>query len=513
MLIIENLTHGFEDRTLYKNVNIKISKGDKIGLVGVNGSGKTTLINILTGAIICDEGQLIWEGKYKIGYLDQHAEIDENQTIYEYLKGAFADLFEKEREYNAINERFATAKPDEFENLLAISTQIFEYLDSHDYYSIDSTIKKVASGLGVADLGYDTPISRLSGGQRAKVILCKLLLEKPDLLILDEPTNHLDTAHIEWLSNYLRDLDGTFLLVSHDTHFLDAVCNIIWSVENLNIVRYNGNYTKYIKLRGEKEATIERMIDKQEKKIEKLKDYIARNSARASTARQAQSRKKQLERLEIIEKPETPPQPKYRFRYSPISADVLIKAMNLSIGYAYPLLENIEFNIRNGEKVRITGFNGIGKTTLLRTILGEIPALKGSIKKHPLLKIGYFEQNLKWEHPERTPIDELRDEFPKLEIKELRNALAKVGLAGKYQIRPLNTLSGGEQSKVKLAQFTLKSFNFLILDEPTNHLDLNSKQALAKAINEYKGTVIFVSHEQDFASLINAREIDLKKNK
>ncbi len=513
MLIIENLSHGFADKTLYKNVNIKVNKGNKIGLVGVNGSGKTTLINILTGKIIADEGQVIWEGKYKVGYLDQHAEVDENLTIYDYLKSAFADLFEKEREYNEINARFATAQPEDYDELMARSTELFEYLDEHNYYSIDSTIKKVASGLGITDLGLDRKISTLSGGQRAKVILCKLLLEKPDLLILDEPTNHLDSAHIEWLITYLNDLkNGTFLIVSHDTHFLDAVCNTIWSVEYHNIVRYVGNYSVYLRLRGERERTIERQIDKQEEKISKLTDYIARNSARTATARQAQSRKKQLEKMEIIEKPEKPPVPNYKFRYTPISADVIIKAVNLSIGYYYPLLEKLEFIIRNGEKVRISGFNGIGKTTLLKTIIGEIPALSGNLKLHPFVKIGYFEQNLKWSNPERTPLQEMREDFPKLEDKELRGALAKAGLASKYQVRPLNTLSGGEQSKVKLAKFVLQSFNLIILDEPTNHLDTISKQALAKAINAFRGTVIFVSHEEDFTPLVEAREIDLSKN-
>ena len=264
MLIIENLTHGFQDRTLYKNVNIKINKGNKIGLVGVNGSGKSTLINILTGQIICDSGELKWEGNYRVGYLDQYAKIDENQSIYNYLENAFVDIKQKEAEYNKVNERFATATPDEFDSLTAKANALFEYLDEHNFYSIDSDIKKVAGGLGITELGFDTPIKNLSGGQRTKVILCKLLLEKPDLLILDEPTNHLDTAHIEWLTEYLKNLNGTFLIVSHDTHFLDNVCNVIWSVEYCNIVRYNGNYSAYVRQRAEKEKTTEKAIRKQE---------------------------------------------------------------------------------------------------------------------------------------------------------------------------------------------------------------------------------------------------------
>lgn len=511
MLIIENLSHGFQDRELYKNINIKINKGNKIGLVGVNGSGKTTLINILTGQIICDSGTLKWEGNYRVGWLDQYAKIDENLTIYEYLESAFAEIREKEREYNAINERFATADPSEFDILMKQANDLFEYLDSHNYYSIDSTIKKVASGLGVTDLGLDTQIKHLSGGQRTKVILCKLLLEAPDLLILDEPTNHLDTAHIEWLKDYLNNLDGTFLIVSHDTTFLDAVCNTIWSVERCNIVRYTGNYSSYVRQRAEKEKTTERAIRKQEQQIEKLKDFIARNSARTATARQAQSRQKQLDKLEPIAKNEVPPVPKYRFLYTPLAGDVVLKTYNLAIGYDRPLLNNINLIIRNGEKWRISGFNGIGKTTLLKTLLGEIPALGGKITLHPFVKIGYFAQDIKWDDPTRTPIGELCEEYPSVEVKELRSSLAKAGLAGKYQIRALETLSGGEQSKVKLSKFMLQSFNFIILDEPTNHLDPISKKALAKAINDFKGTVIFVSHEEDFVAQISCKTYDLGK--
>lgn len=512
MLIIENLTHGFQDRTLYKNVNIKINKGNKIGLVGVNGSGKSTLINILTGQIICDSGELKWEGNYRVGYLDQYAKIDENQSIYNYLESAFADIKQKEAEYNKVNERFATATPDEFDSLTAKATALFEYLDEHNFYSIDSDIKKVAGGLGIAKLGFDTPIKNLSGGQRTKVILCKLLLEKPDLLILDEPTNHLDTAHIEWLTEYLKNLNGTFLIVSHDTHFLDNVCNVIWSVEYCNIVRYNGNYSAYVRQRAEKEKTTEKAIRKQELQIAKLKDYIARNSVRTSTARQAQSRQKQLDKMEIIEKPEVPPTPKYRFLYTPLAADVVIKTHALAVGYERPLLENINLIIRNGEKWRISGFNGIGKTTLLKTLLGEIEQKSGKIAKHPFLQIGYFAQDIKWDDPTITPIEELRNEFPRLEDKQLRGSLAKAGLAGKYQIRPLESLSGGEQSKVKLSKFLLQPFNFIILDEPTNHLDVISKKALAKAVNEFAGTVIFVSHEEDFVKLIDCKTYDLSRN-
>ena len=513
MLNIKNLTHGFEDRTLYKNVSIKINKGNKIGLVGANGTGKTTLINILAGKIICDEGSIEWEKNYNIGYLDQHIEIDTNLTIRKYLESAFLELKKLEAEYNAINAKFATAGDSEFEELARRSASLFEYLDSRNYYAIDSTINKVALGLGVTPLGMETKIGKLSGGQRAKVILCKLLLENPDILILDEPTNHLDTAHIEWLKEYLKSFDGSFLIVSHDTVFLDAVCNTIWSVENKSIVRYNGNYTDFLRQQAEKNLVLERTIKKQEQKIEKLEDFIARNSARTATAKQAQSRAKQLEKMEIIERGEQVIEPKYKFLYMPLSAHTVLKAENLSIGYNFPLISGINWEIHNGEKWRITGFNGIGKTTLLKTLLGEIGAIKGKVTKHHLLKIGYFEQEIAWGMPHLTPIEEMRNEFPKLEDKQLRSSLAKAGLSTKHQMQPLCRLSGGEQSKVKLAKFMLEQYNLVVLDEPTNHLDPLCKKALAKAINEYRGTLIFVSHEEDFAQSIDYKTLDLSKLK
>ena len=512
MLKIENLSHGFGDRVLYKDVNININKGDKIGLVGTNGSGKSTLINILNGTLISDKGNLYWEKKFKVGYLDQHAKIDPTLTIFEYLKLAFKEIYDKEAEYNQINEKFATALPEEYDELTNKAQSLFEYLDRHDYYSIESTIKKISSGLGVADFGYDTPISKLSGGQRAKVILSKLLLEKPDLIILDEPTNFLDTAHIEWLTNYLKDLDGTFLIVSHDSTFLDNVCNVIWSVEYCRIERYVGNYSHFIKQKQEKAVLTDKLIAKQNEQINKLEEYIAKNGCRTATAKQAKSREKQLNKIVRIEKPEEPPVPNYHFLCEPLSAHNILKVENLNIGYNYPILKNINLFVQNNEKIRISGFNGIGKSTMLKTIMGVIPALDGKIEKHHLLNIGYFEQEINWDDNSITPIEEIRNHYPKLNDKQIRSCLAKSGLPSKLQMQPLNSLSGGEQTKVKLCKFILQPFNMLILDEPTNHLDANAKIALANAINEFNGAVIFVSHEEDFVKLIKHTTLDLSKN-
>lgn len=513
MLNIEDLTHGFGDRVLYQDVNISINRGDKIGLVGLNGAGKSTLINLIIGQLIPDDGRISLVKKVRLGYLDQYAEIDPRLTILKYLEGAFADIKKKEEEYNNILDRFASCDAEEFDDLMEKSAKLFEYLEQNGLYEIESAIKKIGSGLGLDEFGYDTPISSLSGGQRAKVILAKLILEKPDLIVLDEPTNHLDTSHIEWLTKYLKKLDGTFLIVSHDVAFLNDVCNTIWSIEQKKVVRYAGNYSAYLKQRELKEEVTKRAIEKQEEKIAKLEDYIARHSTKTYSAKQAQSRKKQLEKIEVIEKIETLPDPHYSFKYKPLSAREMIYLKDLSVGYSRPLLKGINLNVYGGDKIRISGFNGIGKSTLLKTIISKILPLSGFVEKQRLLKaedIGYFEQEIAWDDASLTPIEEIRNEFPNFTDKDIRAALAKSGIPSKLQMEKLSSLSGGEQSKVKLCKFILEPFTLLILDEPTNHLDVKAKDALAEAINSFPGTIIFVSHDEDFISKVDSQVFDLK---
>lgn len=499
MIEIRNMTHGFGDKTLYKNVNITINKGEKIGLVGANGAGKSTLISLLTGKSLCDSGDIIFQGKFTIGYLDQYASVDRDKTVFEYLSSSYNELFELEKQAEKLSTEGA-----ETQDMKKIerASEIYEELLNRDFYSIESTIKKYASGLGIDKIGYDRLMRELSGGQATKVILCKLLLQCPDFLILDEPTNHLDEMHIEWLVEYLRDYKGTFLIVSHDTQFLDKVCTTIFSVEFSNIVRYVGNYSQFVRQHNEKVEFQEKNIKSQEQKIEKLEEYIAKNSCRTNTARQAQSRKKQLDKIVRLEKLNEPPTPKFKFAYSPIRSNPIIDIENLTIGYHYPLIKNINIKLLNGEKLAIMGFNGLGKTTMLKTIMGLIPALAGKIKLADKLKIGYYEQLLNWEDNNLTPFEILKNEFPKLEDKTIRSYLSHAGLTSKQMLQSISSLSGGEQSKVKLCKLMIEPNNMLILDEPTNHIDVKSKQALADAINNFEGSVILVSHELDFVEKI-----------
>ena len=515
MLEIKNLKHSFGERVLYENVNLKINKGDKIGLVGENGTGKSTLINLLNGKLLSDDGDIVWDKNVKVGYLDQFANIDEDLTIQEYLESAFKSLFDTEKQYNLTNEQLGTTTdPKEMERLLNLSGKLLDKLTENNFYAIPSEINKVASGLGIIDWGMNKKVEQLSGGQRVKLTLAKLLLEQPDILILDEPTNFLDIQHIEWLTKFLQEYKGCFVIVSHDIPFLNSVVNKIWAIDMQTVSEYYGNYNQYVRVRDERIAQHNSKVAQQQQEMDKLKDYIARNGVRASTAKQAQSRVKRLEKLQdnaLTEIHESDP-PDIHFRYKHIDNRVLIVVKNLTIGYDHPLLSGITFTLLNEDKLRINGFNGVGKTTLFKTILHEINQLSGTININNNVVFGYYEQDHKFQNPEWTPIDEVAFFYPKLTQNEIRSALAKVGLSTKKQQQPIEALSGGEQCKIQLCLISMTPCNVLFLDEPTNHLDIKAKAVLAHAINEFPGSVIYVSHENDFAKLIkNNKEINLAK--
>lgn len=506
MLEIKNLGHGFGERVLYKNVNLKINKGDKIGLVGENGTGKSTLINILSGKLLCDSGDIVWAKKGVVGYLDQFAEVDPNLTVGQYLKQAFSSLYELDAKYQAVNAKLSTASDEtEIEDLMRKSGNLLELLCEKNFYAIDSLVSKVATGLSVSSFGFDTKIGNLSGGQRVKTMLAKLLLCEPDLLILDEPTNFLDTSHIEWLTKFLQSYKGAFLVVSHDIPFLNSIVNKIWAIDLNTISEYNGDYYQYVRVRDERVVLHNKLAKKQQEKEQKLKDYIAKNGVRTATAKQAKSREKALLKLQedkIDEIKESNP-PEFSFRYKNIDNALMLVVKNLKIGYVQPLVDNINIKLLNGAKLRVSGFNGVGKTTLFKTIMGIIPPLAGTININNNVIIGYYEQDHNFLNSEHTAIDEMKLYYPKMQDKEIRSALAKFGLNSKRQMQPIKSLSGGEQCKIQLCIIGFTPCNLLLLDEPTNHLDVKAKQVLAKAINKFSGGVIFVSHENEFANLID----------
>ncbi|PTC10370.1 ABC-F family ATP-binding cassette domain-containing protein [Bacillus wiedmannii] len=494
LLTVENLSHSFIDKNLYENAFFDLHKGEHMGIVGQNGAGKSTLIKILMGEIIPDKGKIKWQPNVQIGHLDQYAEIDGNHTICEYLKTAFADLFEIENKIKKLYQDIAIT--GDTDQLLQAATYQ-EQLEANDFYSVDSTINKIATGLGIDAIGMNRKIQELSGGQRAKVILAKLLLEKPNVLLLDEPTNFLDKEHVEWLANYLEIFEGAFIVVSHDFAFLEKVASCICDIEFGTIKKYFGKYSDFLRQKQHLRQDYIRRYNAQQKKIEKTEEYIRRNIA-GNNSKIAKGRRKQLERIERIAPPTFTHKPSIEFNEVPISSHTVLTAKNLEIGYTSVLLPKLNFSVIGGQKLIVTGFNGIGKSTLLKTLVGRIPAIAGYFRFSEQIQIGYYEQDLNWDNGAMTPLQIISEQFPKLNVKEIRKHLAQCGVKDKNVSQAISTLSGGEQSKVKLCILILSPCNFLILDEPTNHLDAEAKEALRNALIRFKGSILLVSHEENF---------------
>ncbi|WP_286232315.1 ABC-F family ATP-binding cassette domain-containing protein [Neobacillus mesonae] len=494
LLEVRNLTHSFIDKILYDEASFDLYKGEHMGIVGQNGAGKSTLIKILMGEIIPDNGIIKWQRDIRIGHLDQYVEINGTNTIIAYLKTAFAHLFELEKKLNDIYQEMAITGNY---NLMDQAANYQEKLEASEFYSIESLIDKVVYGLGIHAIGIERPIQELSGGQRAKVILGKLLLEKPHVLLLDEPTNFLDKEHVDWLASYLTGFDGAYIVVSHDFDFLEKISSCICDIEFGTIKKYTGKYSDFLRQKEHLRADYIRQYDAQQKKIEKTEEYIRRNIAGVNS-KMAQGRRKQLERMERLAPPTFTTKPTFNIQEIPLSAQMALKVHDLEVGYGKPLLPKLNFSVLGGEKLVITGFNGIGKSTLLKTLVQRISAIAGSFRFSESVKIGYFEQDLTWEDGTKTPIQIISDFHPKLGVKEIRSRLAQCGVKNTHTSQAIATLSGGEQSKVKLCLLLLSPCNFLILDEPTNHLDAETKEALQNAIVQFKGSVLLVSHEEKF---------------
>ena len=498
VLNVEQVTHGFGVRQILKDVSFRLLKGEHVALVGANGEGKSTFINIITGSLQPDQGKVEWAKRVSVGYLDQHSSLKAGMSIRDVLRLAFKDLFTLEQEMLAIYEQIGSVNENQIDALLEEAAEIQTQLDHSGFYTLDSKIEQMAAGFGLLEIGLDRLVDELSGGQRSKVLLTKLLLQNPTILILDEPTNYLDENHIQWLINYLQNYENAFILVSHDIPFVNAVCNIIYHVHNSELTRYVGSYDDFQRLYEEKKQQLEKDYQRQQKQIERLEDFIARNKARVATRGMANSRAKKLEKMEVIEKIREKNKPVFHFKLAQVNPGrVVFEAKDLVLGYDSPLTKPISFQIEKGQKIAICGVNGLGKSTLLKTILGLLPPFSGSMKKGEQVIAGYFEQEDSKNNP-RTALDELWAEFPTMTNHEVRTELARVGLTSDNIMSPMKVLSGGENAKARLCKVLLKKHNVLILDEPTNHLDSDAKEALQKAIMEFDGTVILVSHEPYF---------------
>lgn len=510
ILNVDNLTFGFGDKTILKNISFRLLKGEHAGLVGTNGAGKTTLFNILTGKLVPDEGTIHWISSARPGYLDQHIQLEDDRSILYNLKTAFKNLYSVEKKILSISSKLADMNEHDMEISLRDMGRLQDKLLSSDFYNIDSIIKNVSEGLGLSALGLDTKAGKLSGGQRMKVSLAKLLLQKPDLLLLDEPTNYLDKEHVDWLTNYLINYPESFIVISHDTEFLNNITNVIFHIEFCNMKRYPGNYNYYVEASKIEREKYINDYNRQQQEIARMEDFIQKNIVRATTTKRAQSRRKQLEKIERMEKPQSEPKPFFSFLCSRDPGKLIFECSGLDIGYSYPIIKDLELSLYRGEKIAITGCNGIGKSTLLKTLMGIIPKLNGTIQYGQYLVPAYFEQEVKMSN-NNTAIQEVWNDFPKKTQKEIREGLAKCGLRQEHVLHTMKELSGGEQSKVRLCKLMMTPSNWLILDEPTNHLDVDSKAALREALENYTGTVILVCHEAEFYNNLVSKVWDMEE--
>ncbi|MFU0251725.1 ABC-F family ATP-binding cassette domain-containing protein [Spiroplasma sp. Moj] len=493
LINIENLSHANDGKVLYKNSTIRINKGEHLALIGANGTGKTTLLSIIYGKLTPDEANIELHPRVKIGYLDQHQELDGTLTVDQFLKLTYQHLFEIEEKIHAIYEKMSL-NYDEDE--LVKSLKLQEHLDQNGFETIDKEIRSLVDGLGIDPEKLNVKLSELSGGQRGKVTLAKLLLSENDFLLLDEPTNFLDLEQVEWLAKFLQNYEKAFLVVSHDIDFINKVAKVIYAIENLSINRYVGNYQQYLALSELKNEQYDKAQKGQERLIKKMETYVAKNKARASTARSAQSRQKQIDKIEVMDKRHELTKPKFVFKYKRPASTTIISAEQLAIGYQFPLIKPLTFDIRDGEKCIVRGYNGIGKTTFLNTLVGNIPKLGGTLKIGNGVVIAYFHQIEQL--MDMTPIEYLKNLYPDLEEGRIRSILANFGVKSTLMQNQMTKLSGGEQTKVRLSALSLQPCSLLILDEPTNHIDVLAKEALLETIQAFDGTVLITTHDINF---------------
>lgn len=497
ILTVKNMSHGFGDRAIFEDVSFRLLKGEHVGLIGANGEGKSTFMNIITGKLMPDEGKIEWSNRVRVGYMDQHTQLEKGKSIKDILREAFKYLFDMELEMNQLYENMGNMNEEEMNKALERTANIQDALDNSGFYIIDVKIEEVAAGLGLKDVGLDRDVSDLSGGQRTKVLLAKLLLEVPDILLLDEPTNYLDEEHIAWLKSYLQSYENAFILISHDIPFLNSVVNVIYHVENRLLTRYTGDYENFMRIYEANKRQLEAAYERQQQEIAKLEDFVARNKARVATTGMARSRQKKLDKMERIELAAEKPKPEFNFKQGRTSGKLIFETRDLVIGYDEPLSKPLNLLMERGQKIALVGANGLGKSTLLKSLLGIIKPLSGEVETGEYQQLGYFEQEIK-EANYNSVMNDIWEEFPGYTQYEVRSALAKCGLTNKHIESTVCVLSGGEQAKVRLCKLINKETNILILDEPTNHLDVEAKEELKRALKEYKGSILLVCHEPEF---------------
>lgn len=504
MLIhIENLHKGFLDKAVLAGVHATVEKGDRIGFIGANGAGKSTLLNIITGRLEADEGTVTRQSGLSIGFLQQNSGLDRQSTLYDEMLSVFAPLLALQNQLRALERDMAREEdPEELACLSAQYATRQSAFELGDGYLIDVKIKTILNGMGFGQTAPEIAISSLSGGEKTRLAMARLLLEEPDLLILDEPTNHLDFNTLMWLEQYLADYGGAILVVSHDRYFLDKVVSQIWELERHALNVYPGNYSKYLALKRERFERLQKEYEQQQKQIASLQDYIDRNMARASTASSARGRQKTLEKIDVLERPVLyEKHMALRFlTVRPPYKDLLeIEDLMLSVGEGAEhkiLFKHVNLSVKRGDRIALIGANGVGKSSLLKALQGLLPVDAGRYTWGQNAVIGYYEQENANLNPDKTALNELWDRFPDRTEYEMRSALGRVLLTGENVYKQVSVLSGGERAKLSFAVLTLTGTNVLMLDEPTNHLDLSAKEDLERALLDYEGTLLFVSHDR-----------------
>ena len=517
ILEINGLTKSFGAKTVLSNLDLKIEDHDRIGLIGENGAGKSTLLNIIIGDLEYDSGTVARGTGKRIGFLRQDSGLSVGGTIISEMQSVFEKVFACESRMRTIEHRMAELEHGgkEYADLSTQYEHEKNFFEAAYGYKINDKINTILTGMGFSSFDPETPVERLSGGERTRLALAKLLLEDPDLLMLDEPTNHLDFRTLTWLEDYLTSYKGAILTVSHDRYFLDKIVNVICEMENKTIVRYNAGYSKYIDLKAARLARMQKEYDRQMAEIAKLEDFIAKNKVRASTTKRAHSREMELEHMELKERPTPPPKPpKFRFTYErePVKDVLIVENLRLEVGEGREkklLCPSVNLEVRRGEKIAIVGMNGVGKSTFIKTILGILPRESGIIEWGRNVRTGYYDQHNSYLTGSKTVLDEMWDMFPRSDELTLRTALGRARITGDNVFKRINVLSGGEKARLSFAALTLKDANVLVLDEPTNHMDISCKEALDEALREYTGTIIMVSHDRYLLNRVPTRIIEM----
>jgi ATP-binding cassette, subfamily F, member 3 len=511
LLQAKNIEKTFGGNIIFQNVDLKINEGEHIGLIGPNGAGKSTLLRILIRELLPDEGEIHLSKKARVGYLAQNSGLQSEKTVWDELLLPFQELIGMEKQLRLLETEMGKeevyTRPDIYEKTLEKYSSLQSAFEEKGGYAYEAKIRRALTGLGMGGIDWKaTPVQSLSGGQKTRVALAKLLLEEPDLLILDEPTNYLDMDAMSWLEQMLANYPGALLLVSHDRYFLDRLVTIIYELEHHQITRYVGNYSSYVKQKEARWEQQQKLYEKQQAEIKRMEEFIERNIARASTTKRAQSRRKALEKMERIESPSPRPR-KAAIRFEPAvrSGKEILEVKNLTIGYEKPLIQNLDFRIERGEHIALIGPNGLGKSTLLKTIAGKLPPLSGTWKWGTQVEMDYYDQEQQELNPDLSVIDELWNDHPRLDQTTIRSALGQFLFYGDHVFKKVSSLSGGEKARLSLCKRMLNQANFLLMDEPTNHLDMPSKERLEQALEEFPGTLLFISHDRYFIRRLATR--------